>query len=317
MARPWRIQYPGAVYHVTARGNRRQNIYLSDGDRLDFIDLLGRTAARYDLRVLAFCLMSNHYHLFLRTPQANLSAALHWLNASYSIRFNRRRRLSGHLLQGRFKAALVTDEAHWHQLSLYLHLNPVRAGLIEDPADYEWSSCSDYLRPRPRFAWLDGTEVLSGYGRGKAAARRYRAALDGAVTQTPAYWAEFQREMADAARAEMADRAEVHPPAGNLIYVPEYSQAHRKAPDLRAELGRLARAFKLDPADILRPRRDFPPRLAAYYHLVETQRAKVAAVARLFAITPGAVSQGLAQCRRLMAADPDLAHTIERLSDKL
>src|SRR3972149_4422755 len=96
MARPWRVCFPEAAYHVTARGNNRQAIFLDDADRRGFLDLLAEAAPRFNLRIIAFCLMTNHYHLFLRTPDANLSRAMHWLNATYTIRFNRRRRRHGH-----------------------------------------------------------------------------------------------------------------------------------------------------------------------------------------------------------------------------
>ena len=314
MARPWRIQFPGAVYHVTARGNRRQDIFFEDSDRLDFLRLLGLAAGRFELRIFAFCLMTNHYHLFLQTPSPNLSAALHWINASYSIRLNLRRRLAGHLLQGRFKAALVSDQAHWHKLSIYIHLNPVRAKMVEHPADYEWSSCRDYLSPTPRFPWLDPEPMLAAFGQGKAAVRRYRSILAGVLDETTEYWAVFQREMAEAARADMTSRAKAHPPAGNSREVPEYSPWRRQPLDLDAELAALARALNLEPAQLLRRRRHFPPRLAVFYYLVEIKHAPITAVARLFSITPSAVSRALARCRQTLPTNPDIAHTIDLLS---
>src|SRR4030042_904598 len=117
MALPWRIQFPGAVYHVTARGNNRQDIFSGPEDRREFLELLGRAASRFGLKVFAFCLMSNHYHLFLCTLQPNLAAAMKWLNGTYTARCNRRHQRSGHLFQGRYKSILVADEAPWPQLS--------------------------------------------------------------------------------------------------------------------------------------------------------------------------------------------------------
>lgn len=316
MARPWRIQFPGAVYHVTARGNRKQDIFFDDADRLDFLRILGHAAARFDLRIHAFCLMTNHYHLFLHTPAPNLSTALHWLNATYSIRLNLRRHLSGHLLQGRFKAALVTDNAHWHKLSLYIHLNPVRAGLVEDPADYEWSSCRDYLQAGkpPRHPWLDPAPILAAYGKDKAAVRRYRSALAGALDESPQDWREFQREMAEAARAELDRRAQTHPPAGNPREVPQFAKWRRQPLDLSSELTRCARALNLNPAELRIRRRKFPPRLAVIHHLVENKHVSITAVARFFDLTPSGVSRSLTRCRQALAANPDLAHALQLLS---
>ena len=164
MARPWRIQYEGAVYHVAARGNNRHEIFLDDSDKEYFLNLLARAAARFELRIFAFCLMTNHYHLFLQTETANLSAAMHWLNCAYTVYFNRRHKRIGHLLQGRFKSVLVIDEIHWLHLSMYIHLNPVRAKIVEDPAEYPWSSFRDYTSAKSRFDWLDRDLILENYG---------------------------------------------------------------------------------------------------------------------------------------------------------
>ena len=126
MARPLRIERVGGRYHVTARGNERKAIYRDDRDRGHFLELLSELIALYRVKVHAFVLMENHYHLLTETPEANLSRAMQWLNVSYSVWFNRRHRRSGHLLQGRFKAILVEDDAGWQELARYVHLNPVR-----------------------------------------------------------------------------------------------------------------------------------------------------------------------------------------------
>src|SRR4030042_175007 len=110
MARPWRLQFPEAIYHLASRGNNRQAIFLDDDDRRTFLDLLGQAAPRFHLTIFAFCLMTNHYHIFLRTAKPNLAAAMHWLNCTYTMRFNRRHRRLGHLLQGRYKAVVVAEQ---------------------------------------------------------------------------------------------------------------------------------------------------------------------------------------------------------------
>jgi len=130
MARPLRIERPGGRYHVTARGNERKPIYRDDSDRTHFLELLGEATDRFGIRVHAYALMDNHYHLLMQTPEANLSRAMQWLNASYSMWFNRRHRRAGHLLQGRFQALIVEDDGGWQEVARYVHLNPVRlAGL--------------------------------------------------------------------------------------------------------------------------------------------------------------------------------------------
>ena len=120
------MEFPGAWYHLTARGNERRAIFRSDRDRERFLDLLGECRVRFGLRIHAYVLMTNHYHLIVETAKGQLSRALHWLNVSYTVWFNRRHRRSGHLFQGRFKGILLEVEEHGAALSRYVHLNPVR-----------------------------------------------------------------------------------------------------------------------------------------------------------------------------------------------
>jgi len=164
MARPWRIEFEGAVYHLMGRGNEGRAIMREDRDGEEWLALVGEAARRYRLSVFAYALMSNHYHLFLRTADPNLSVAMHWLNTTYTVRYNRRYDRIGHLFQGRYKAVLVEDPSHWSQLSIYIHLNPVRAGLCTDPLEYPWTSYRDFVRPKSRRPWLKRDEVLALYG---------------------------------------------------------------------------------------------------------------------------------------------------------
>jgi REP element-mobilizing transposase RayT len=140
MARPLRIEFPGAIYHVTSRGDRREAIVDDDADREVWLDVLDRTLTRYDGAVLAFCLMDNHYHLVLHTRRANLSRVMRDVNGIYTQAYNRRHGSVGHLFQGRFKAILVDRDAYLLEVCRYVDLNAVRAGLVGDPADWPWSS---------------------------------------------------------------------------------------------------------------------------------------------------------------------------------
>ena len=164
MARPLRIEYPGAVYHITSRGNERHAIIVDDRDRAKWLDLLAHTVAACRWRMLAFALMDNHFHLFLQTPEANLSAGMRYLNGAYATWFNVRHGRSGHLLQGRFKALLVDSEGYWLEVSRYVHLNPVRAGLVQSPEQWRWSSYPGYHRAARRLAWVDYETVLGEFG---------------------------------------------------------------------------------------------------------------------------------------------------------
>jgi putative transposase len=135
MARPLRIQFPGAFYHVTSRGNERKAIFRNDRDRQKFLSYLESAHESYGARVHVYCLMENHYHLLLETPRGNLSQILHHVNGAYTTYYNVKRRRSGHLFQGRYRALLVEKESYCQELSRYIHLNPVRAALVEEPED--------------------------------------------------------------------------------------------------------------------------------------------------------------------------------------
>ncbi|NQU20343.1 MAG: transposase [Candidatus Nealsonbacteria bacterium] len=199
MARPIRIEFENAVYHVTARGNARGDIYRDVPDRQRFLETLGEAVERFGVVVHAFCLMSNHYHLLLQTPRANLTDAAGWLQATYSIRFNRRHRRSGHVFQGRFKAHLVEADGYARELIKYIHLNPVRpkdkrrrvpAERRAELSRYRWSSHRVYAglgNAKPP-AWLC-TEWLSYFGRTRSVAvAEYRgqvARMFGQVVRSP------------------------------------------------------------------------------------------------------------------------------------
>lgn len=140
MARPLRIEYPGAVYHITSRGNARQDIYIDDADRKLFLDVLTATVLKYNWICYAYCLMGNHYHLMIETPDPNISLGMRQLNGVYTQHFNRKHSRVGHVFQGRFKAILVEKESYLLELCRYIVLNPVAAGIVSRPEDYSWSS---------------------------------------------------------------------------------------------------------------------------------------------------------------------------------
>lgn len=146
MARPARIEYEGAFYHVMNRGNRREDIFLDDNDRQKFYEILGNIEKRYGIIIYVYVLMSNHYHLLLETPFANLSRAIQRLNGDYALYFSRRHKSPGHIFQGRYKAMLVEKDAYLLELSRYIHLNPLRAGVVRRPEEYRWSSLPVYLK---------------------------------------------------------------------------------------------------------------------------------------------------------------------------
>jgi REP element-mobilizing transposase RayT len=161
MARPLRIEYPGAVYHVMNRGGSRQKIFFHKPDYEAFMNTVGEIHDRWRVELFAYCLMDNHYHACLRTPEGNLARVMRHLDGLYTQRFNRRHRRDGALFRGRYKAIVVDRDAYLAQVVRYIHLNPLEAGLVEEPQAYEWCSHRLYLRPKQAPKWLRLEEVMS------------------------------------------------------------------------------------------------------------------------------------------------------------
>ena len=180
MPRQLRIEYEGAIYHLMNRGDRREPIFKTDFDRLNFLQTLEETCLRTDWQVHAWCLMGNHFHLVVETPQANLVAGMKWILGTYTARFNRRHRLFGHLFSGRYKSLIVDGSGNGYLRTVcdYVHLNPVRAKLLtadQSLRDFRWSSYGEYLKPRSeRAGWLRVDRLLGEMNipRDSAAGRR-------------------------------------------------------------------------------------------------------------------------------------------------
>ena len=184
MARPLRIQFPGAFYHVTSRGNEQKNIYKSEQDREKFLSYLESAVERYGAVIHVYCLMSNHYHLLLETPNSNLSQIMRHINGAYTTYYNTKRKRAGHLFQGRFKAILVEKDQYATTLSRYIHLNPVRAGITAKPVEYDWSSYRFYTGSQKTPEWITTEFILGYFGRNNSSARKgYRKFVHDLVKQ--------------------------------------------------------------------------------------------------------------------------------------
>jgi len=157
MARPLRIEFPGAVYHVTSRGNARDTIFINDSDREDFLWILGSVIQRYNWLCHAYCLMDNHYHLLIETIEGNISQGMRQLNGVYTQKLNGKHARTGHIFQGRFKAILVEKESYLLEVSRYIVLNPVRAKMVERPEAWRWSNynATAQITSAPEFLTVD------------------------------------------------------------------------------------------------------------------------------------------------------------------
>lgn len=189
MARPIRLEYPGAMYHVMARGNQGHPIFRDDQDRRCFLETLAEAHHKTGWRVHAYVLMGNHYHLLLETPEGNLVAGMKWLQGTYTQRYNRRHGVWGHLFQGRYRAVVVDGEKDYLQVvSTYIHLNPARAGLIEFGRErlksYRWSSYPWYVNGAGQGpAWLCRERVMGSLGLGPLAGKGYEAYIESRVLE--------------------------------------------------------------------------------------------------------------------------------------
>jgi putative transposase len=236
MSRPLRIEFPGAVFHVTSRGDRREPIYRDDADRVTQLAVLDEATSRFDASVLAYCLMGNHYHLVLCTRSGALSRLMRHLNGVYTQAFNRRHGLVGHLFQGRFKAVLVDSDRYLATLSRYVERNPVAAGLVEEPESWPWSSCRAHLGLEPAPLWL-AVDELHGFMLGRdvattrdrsTAIRRYSALVSAPQEYDADFWKGHLNGQVFLGDEAFAERARQHA-APERLSSPQVPTRQRKA----------------------------------------------------------------------------------------
>lgn len=195
MSRPLRIEYPGAIYHLTSRGNARSNIYVTDADRIDFLKLLAQTCQRFGWHSYAWCLMGNHYHLVIETSEANLSRGMRHINGVYTQTFNRTHQRVGHLFQGRYKAILVEKDSYLLEVIRYVLLNPVRANMTKTAGQYPWSSYRAMISKATTPDWLERDWVLGHYGnRLSAAQEQFIKFIQDGDNQSP-LWEQLRQQI--------------------------------------------------------------------------------------------------------------------------
>jgi len=195
MTRPVRIEFAGALYHVTSRGDRGEAIYEDDSDRIQFLEILGEVITTFNWVCHAYCQMGNHYHLVIETPDDNLSKGMRQLNGVYTQASNRRHGRLGHLFQGRYKAILVDGDAYLLALTRYVVLNPVRAGMVAHPGGWRWSSYPDTVGERSPPAWLTTDGVLAQFASDRREAVRCYTAFVLEGTGEESIWRDLARQI--------------------------------------------------------------------------------------------------------------------------
>ncbi len=195
MARPLRLEFSGALYHITSRGNRQSAIYESDEDREDFLLVLADVCKTYNWSCYAYCLMDNHYHLLIETPDANLAKGMRQLNGRYTQNVNRAHQRVGHVFQGRYQSILVDKARYLLELSRYIVLNPVRANRVRSVNDWPWSSYPATVGEQASLGWLNTRRLLAGFGRTKLKAiEAYKQFVDEGKDQ-PSPWGDIKNQV--------------------------------------------------------------------------------------------------------------------------
>ena len=309
MSRPLRIEFPGAFYHVTSRGNERKDIFKSGPDREKFLSYLASAAERYGAVFHAYCLMSNHYHLMIETPEGNLSRIMKHINNSYTNYFNIKRKRSGHLLQGRYKTILVEADTYAAELSRYIHLNPVRASMAGSPEEYQWSSYRCYTEGKSP-SWLSTGFILGYFGRGELkrrknyrsyvlemAGKEFPSPLAGAIASTILGSESFVREIQEKyLEGKLSDRD--IPALRELSERPDIEIIKRGAEEAFQQGSRLARS-------------------AGIYLCHRFSGAKLKEIGDLYGISESGVTQAGRRFEEAMKKDVSLSRKIADIRKKL
>ncbi len=262
MGRALRIEYPGAFYHITSRGNRAQAIFVSEADRWRLISILQNAVLKFQIRIHGYVFMTNHYHLLLETPLGNLSRSMHFINVAYTNYFNTRHKKVGHVFQGRYKGILIEKEKYLIVVSRYIHLNPVRAGMVTEPQLYPWSSYRSFLNYDD--TWVIRDTVLNQFSRDRdTAIMLYKDFVEGDNSAGNPF--EETRAGTILGSDDFVDKA-VASLEGKKIgpEVPSYSRL-LQAPGLDYIFAEVAKYYGVDTADLRKRSRNNTPKKMALY----------------------------------------------------
>ena len=303
MARPLRLEHAGAIWHVTARGNRKEDIFLDDHDRRALLANLATAAETYGWRVHAWVLMTNHYHLLLETPEPNLSRGMQRLNGPYAQNFNKRHGRVGHVFQGRYKAILVERESHLLELTRYVVLNPVRAGMVERAEDYPWSSYLQTLGRIQGVEWLETDWTLLHFGRERGSARlRFRNFVREAAAADYRPWEQLAGQVylgGESFYKRVDSLLSARPPT---IEIPRAQRALTQRPSLAQILSAVAVVFKTSERSV-RSRRRGTARKAFALLARRSAAAPLREVADVLGINPWSASHSASAGEALEVED--------------
>ncbi|MCM8813618.1 MAG: transposase [Candidatus Omnitrophica bacterium] len=308
MARPLRIQGENCLYHISSRGDNRKRIFADGSDYCKFLKYLRLAKQHYRCWIYAYCLMSNHYHLLLETSQANLSQVMHYLNGSYTVYFNRKRKTCGHLFQGRYKSILVEKDSYLLELTRYIHLNPVRAKIVDSPENYKWSSYQSYVVAAARD--LIDWEKLHAYI-GMTAADYRRFVADGMGMRFSPF-SEVRAGMVLGSESFVEEQLKKIEPLRNKAEVSNRRQIENRR-DIPALMARAADLLKMPVDDLRRRQRSCIARKVAIYVLRKCSGGTNQQLGDYFNISFSAVSKACADVESLIGQDNECRELVERV----
>jgi REP element-mobilizing transposase RayT len=319
MARPLRIEYEGAWYHVMNRGRRAEKIFFEKQDYLMFIELLEEALQMWNIRIAAYCLMPNHYHILVQTPDGNIARSMRHINGVYTQRFNRKHDWDGPLFRGRYKSILVSADSHLLQLVRYIHRNPQKAGLADNLDDYPWSSHKGYLSVAKRWNWL------------------YKEFIFSLLTQTRKEWVKRYRQfVAVEDEDDIAGVIEgkrwpsilgsesfidwVKGKYYDLKMDEEVPQAKELAPEPEVIIKTVCNYYGVDREDLCKSRRGMfnEPKSAAIYLMRQLRRDTLQEIGKQFRVEKySSVSSSIESTKQKMQKNRNLKRRLSELSGRI
>ena len=320
MARPWRIEYEGAFYHLLSRGNEQRDIFIDDSDRHMFLNTVGEMAERFAMDIFAYVLMNNHYHLLVRTQHANLTKAMHWFGVTYTTRFNYRHSRSGHLFQGRYRSILVQNDAYMLQLSCYIHRNPLRGGIVKRLADYPWSSYRAYAYGKQVPAWLSTELILAQFaGEEKEQHRLYREKVQRYSKEEKQLWEDFRHGCFLGSKKFVVQVRKSHLPEKPHDEIPVQKKLadsidpliilSKAAEIINCDLSRLMRSGRL--SGVEKDQRD-----ALIYFIWKTGRLTNAKIGALFGVSYSSISHSVKAAKAKLKKDTKLRAKFDAMNSQ-
>jgi putative transposase len=308
MARPYRLQSEDCFYHITSRGDGRKSIYKSERDYEKFLEYLSAAKSKFKFYIHAYCLMTNHYHLFIETTQANLSRIMQYLNTSYTVYYNRKRAQAGHLFQGRYKSIIVEQDAYYSELTRYIHLNPVRAKMVKKPADYPWSSYNVYLKGKGT-ACIDIDHVKQ---RLSMPLSRYREFVESGYDQPDPFKAVYAGSMLGSVKfiKEKLNRLQAEVETKDFAY----KRALSNAIEPETIIAATAEHFKIDTQVLTESvRRPMTAKKTAIYLLRKNTGLTCAQIGAIFHMKPMAISMAAIKLAKEIKINKQLRAVVERI----